>query len=88
MIKVDFSKIQLKDINGETVKIDFRKELGTQLYMQGQSMEESMLGQRIYAAQKDAPMELTVEEASIVSKWVGGWPYVSRTAIRAAINES
>jgi hypothetical protein len=87
MIKVDFSKVQLKDINGETVEIDFRKELGTQLYMRGQSMEESMLGQRIYA-QKEDPTELTVDEASTVSKWVGSWPYVSRTAIRAALNKS
>ena len=86
MIKVNFHTIALKDIEGHDVQADFAHELGQQLYMQGQSMEEVELGRTIYKSPKDKPIELTVEQAAIISKWVDRWPYVSRQAVKDALN--
>lgn len=48
MIKVNFSKIVIKDIEGRDVQADFQRQLGNQLYMQGRDIEECELGKRIY----------------------------------------
>lgn len=85
MIKVNFHTITLKDIEGHDVQADFAQELGQQLYMQGQNMEEVELGRAVYKS-KDNPIELTVEQAAIISKWVDRWPYVSRQAVKDALN--
>jgi len=37
MVKVNFSKIIIKDIEGREVQADFQKQLGNQLYMQGRN---------------------------------------------------
>lgn len=86
MIKVNFHAITIKDINGQPLQADFHAELGQQLYMQGQTLEDVELGRAIYQTTKDAPIELTVEQAATVSKWVDRWPYVSRTAVKDALN--
>jgi hypothetical protein len=86
MIKVNFHTIALKDIEGHDVQADFAQELGQQLYMQGQNMEEVELGRTVYKSPKDKPIELTVEQAAIISKWVDRWPYVSRQAVKDALN--
>lgn len=39
-MKVNFAKVQLKDINGNDVTGDFRADLGQQMYMQGQTIGE------------------------------------------------
>lgn len=86
MIKVNFHAITLKDIEGNDVQADFAHDLGQQLYMQGQSMEEVELGRTIYKSPKDKPIELTVEHAALISRWVDRWPYVSRQAVKDALN--
>lgn len=86
MIKVNFHAITLKDIEGNDVQADFAHDLGQQLYMQGQSMEEVELGRTIYKSPKDKPIELTVEQAAVISRWVDRWPYVSRQAVKDALN--
>lgn len=86
MIKVNFHTIALKDIEDHNVQADFAQELGKQLYMQGNDMEEVELGRTIYHSPKDKPIELTVEQAALISRWVDRWPYVSRQAVKDALN--
>ena len=69
-MKVNFSKIVIKDIEGRDVQADFHRQLGNQLYMQGRDIEECELGKRIYFAQGD--VELTDKEAAIVTQAVQG----------------
>ena len=83
-MKVDFTKVPVKDIDGKEFKADVHKELGQQLYMQGQTMEECDLGSLIYHA--DGPVELNVEQAACVSRWVDRWPYVTRTAVKTLLD--
>lgn len=83
MAKVNFSKIIIKDIEGQDVQADFQKQLGNQLYMQGRDIEECELGKRIYFAEGD--VELTDKEAAIVSQAVAGYSYIARSAIEQAL---
>ena len=80
-MKVDFSKIPVKDIDGKVFEADLHKELGQQLYAQGQTIEECELGSLIY--HQDGPVELTIEQAACVSRFVDRWPYVTRSAVKA-----
>jgi hypothetical protein len=82
-MKVNFSKIIIKDIEGRDVQADFQKQLGNQLYMQGRNIEECELGKRIYFAQGD--VELTDKECAIVKQAVQGYSYIARTAIENQI---
>ena len=78
-MKVNFSKIVIKDIEGRDVQADFQKQLGNQLYMQGRDIEECELGKRIYFAEGD--VELTDKESAIVTQAVQGYSYIARSAI-------
>jgi hypothetical protein len=78
-MKVNFSKIIIKDIEGRDVQADFQKQLGNQLYMQGRNIEECELGKRIYFA--DGEVELTDKECAIVRNAVQGYSYIARSAI-------
>lgn len=83
-MKIDFTKVPVKDIDGKEFKADLHKELGQQLYMQGQTMEECDLGSLIYHT--DGPVELNVEQAACVSRWVERWPFVTRTAVKTLLD--
>jgi hypothetical protein len=83
MKKVDFSKITIKDIEGNDVQANFQKQLGNQLYMQGRNIEECELGRRIYHAEGE--VELTDDECRMVSNATQGYSYVARIAIDAAM---
>lgn len=82
---VNFTKIHLKDINGEVQEVNFAEQLGNQLYMTGHNIEECELGKRIYFAKGE--MELSEKEIQIVTMAVAGWSYVARTAIMEAMKE-
>lgn len=86
-MKVNFRTVQLKDIDGNPVTADFAKDLGQQLYMQGNNMLEVELGAKIYHSTEKEPIDISVEEAAAVSQWVNRWPYLSRTAIQKMLNE-
>lgn len=85
MVKVDFSKIIIKDINGNDIVADFQKQLGNQLYMQGQNIEECELGKKIYFTPDGEATELDEKEVAIVRKAIQGYSYVARTAIEQAL---
>lgn len=83
MAKVNFSEIVLKDIEGNEVKADFKKQLGNQMYMQGQNIEDCELGKRIYHAEGE--VELTAKECDMVRKFIGGYSFIARDAIEKAM---
>ena len=85
MKKVDFRKITLKNVEGEEMSVDFSKQLGNQMYMQGQNIEECELGKRMYF---DGEVEMNEKGIEVVKRFVAGYPYVSRTAVMDAIDKS
>ena len=85
MKKVNFKEIIIKDINGNDIVADFQKQLGNQLYMQGQNIEECELGKKIYFTPDGEATELDDKEVAIVRKAVQGYSYVARTAIEQAL---
>lgn len=85
MKKVNFKTITIKDINGNDIVADFQKQLGNQLYMQGQNIEECELGKKIYFTPEDEATELDDQDVAIVRKAVQGYSYVARTAIEQAL---
>ena len=85
MKKVNFKGITIKDINGNDIVADFQKQLGNQLYMQGQNIEECELGKKIYFTPDGEATELDDKEVAIVRKAVQGYSYVARTAIEQTL---
>lgn len=85
MKKVNFKEIIIKDINDNNIVTDFQKQLGNQLYMQGQNIEECELGKKIYFTPDDESTELDDKEVAIIRKAVQGYSYVARTAIEQAL---
>jgi ribosomal protein S25 len=85
MKKVNFKEIIIKDINDNNIVTDFQKQLGNQLYMQGQNIEECELGKKIYFTPDDEATELDDKEVAIVRKAVQGYSYVARTSIEQAL---
>lgn len=83
MKKTDFRKILIPDIEGHVQEADFSKQLGNQLYMQGQNIEECELGKRIYF---DGEVELSEADASAVKKIIAGYSFVARQALIVAID--
>jgi hypothetical protein len=82
-MKVKFANIKIKDIEGNEQIADFQKQIGNQLYMTGQNIEECELGKRIYFAEGE--VELTPEECTMVRRVTAGYSYVARIAIDAAM---
>ena len=79
MKKIDFTALEVEDIEGQKQRVDIANALGNQLYMQGANVDESELGRDIYRSKGE--MELTDEQAQIVLRFTKGYPYVSRHAI-------
>ena len=84
MKKVNFQKIEIKNIKNETEIADFAKLIGNQLYMNGRTIEECELGKRIYYAEGD--VELNEKECEMVKGIISGYSYIARTSIEKAIN--
>lgn len=82
---VNFTKVQIKDIEGKEQMADFSAQLGNQLYMTGRNIDECELGKRIYFAKGE--VELNDKEAQIVTNAIQGWSYVARIAIDAAMKK-
>lgn len=85
MAKVDFAKIIVKDIEDHDLIFNIQKQLGNQLYMQGQNIEECELGRKIYHAKGE--VELDDKEADIIRKAIGGYSYIARTAIEEKLKK-
>lgn len=91
MVTVDFSKINIKGIDGREQRVDINDELANLIYMQGQSIGECELGRRMYMAARDGEgkvdqtldrkVNLSDEDVRIVERASRQFPYVIRVAI-------
>ena len=68
-MKIDFSKIQVKDIEGNTVTLDISSDLGNMMYLNAKDIAVADLGHKIY---HDKEVELTADEAKAVAEFVEG----------------
>ena len=68
-MEVDFSKINVISIDGDSSPLDVRKQLGNYLYYQSRDLTGTELGKRIYFA--EAKIEISDDEAKIVKDAVG-----------------
>lgn len=66
-MKIDFSNVQIKDIEGNAMSVDISKELGNMMYLNAQDIAEADLGHDIYHHKE---VELTKEQADMVKSYV------------------
>lgn len=66
-MKIDFSKIVIKDIDGNDMPVDISKDLGNMMYFESRDIESSDLGYKIY---HEKEVDLTEEQAEMVRPFV------------------
>ena len=66
-MKVDFRKIEVKDIEGNNSTLDMAKELGNTIYKKTADIGELELARDIY---KNGEVELDAEQATILIKYI------------------
>lgn len=81
-MKIDFRKIQVKDIEGNIVPFDFSKGLGNTIYQKTADLGELELAQNIY---KNGEVELSPEQVERIKEYVKT-NFVA--VVQVAINEA
>ena len=66
-MKIDFSKIQVKDIEGNEVTLDVSQELGNMMYLNARDIAVADLGHEIYHKKE---VELNDDKAKAVAEFV------------------
>lgn len=66
-MKIDFRKIQVKDIEGNNSTVDIAKVLGNTIYQKTADLGELELAQNIY---KNGEVELSPEQAERIKEYV------------------
>lgn len=66
-MKIDFSKIEVKDIEGNIVTVDISKELGNMMYLGAQDIAVADLGHEIYHKKE---VEIGKKEAEYIKNFV------------------
>lgn len=66
-MKIDFRKIQVKDIEGNNSTVDIAKMLGNAIYQKTADLGELELAQTIY---KNGEVELSTEQAERIKEYV------------------
>lgn len=66
-MKIDFRKIQVKDIEGNNNTVDIAKMLGNAIYQKTADLGELELARDIY---KNGEVELTSEQIEIIKNYV------------------
>ena len=66
-MKIDFRKIEIKDINGNVSVIDLSKELGNLIYKNTPDLGELEFAQELY---KNGEVEVDDSKAEIIRKYV------------------
>ncbi|MBQ4393294.1 MAG: hypothetical protein II826_09335 [Prevotella sp.] len=66
-MKIDFSQVPIRDIEGNAVAVDISKELGNMMYLQAQDIAVADLGHDIYHRKE---VNLTREQAQTVRMYV------------------
>ena len=83
MKKINFTALQIEDVEGNVQSLNIAKALGNMLYMQGQNVEECDLGRTIYYS--NGEIELDEKQAQSVLRISSGYPYLSRHAIETIL---
>ena len=78
MAKIDFSKIPVKNVKGETEVKNYRDYIAEQLYNQSHDEAGALLAQKI--AQSEGETELSDDECKILKTLLQPYPYFMRTA--------
>ena len=79
MAKIDFTKVPVKNIKGQTEEKNYRDYIAEQLYNQSHDETGAMLAQKI--AQSTGETELSEDECKILKTMLAPYPYYMRTAI-------
>lgn len=66
-MKIDFSQVPIRDIEGNAVVVDISKDLGNMMYLQAQDIAVADLGHDIYHRKE---VNLTREQAQTVRMYV------------------
>ena len=66
-MKIDFRKIQVKDIEGNNSTVDIAKMLGNAIYQRTADLGELELAQNIY---KNGEVELSTDQAERIKEYV------------------
>lgn len=66
-MKIDFRKIEVKDIEGTNSTLDISKELGNDIYKKTGDLGELELARDIY---KNGEVDVDAQQATVLSKYV------------------
>ena len=79
MAKIDFTKVPVKNVKGQTEVKNYRDYIAEQLYNQSHDEAGALLAQKI--AQSTGETELSEDECKILKTLLQPYPYFMRTAI-------
>ena len=83
MAKIDFTKVPVKNVKGQTEEKNYRDYIAEQLYNQSHDEAGVNLAQKIANATGD--IELNEDEIKIIKTLLAPYPYYMRTAIDEAL---
>ena len=83
MAKIDFTKVPVKNVKGQTEEKNYRDYIAEQLYNQIHDEAGVNLAQKIANATDD--IELNEDEIKIIKTLLAPYPYYMRTAIEEAL---
>lgn len=83
MAKIDFTKVPVKNVKGQTEEKNYRDYIAEQLYNQSHDEAGVNLAQKIANATGD--IELNEDEIKIIKTLLAPYPYYIRTAIEEAL---
>ena len=78
MAKIDFTKVPVKNVKGQTEEKNYRDYIAEQLYNQSHDEAGVNLAQKIANATGD--IELNEDEINIIKTLLAPYPYFMRTA--------
>jgi chitinase len=78
MATIDFTKVPVKNVKGQTEVKNYRDYIAEQLYNQSHDEAGAMLAQKI--AQSTGETELSEDECNILKTLLAPYPYFMRSA--------
>lgn len=84
MKKIDFTKIEIRDIEDKTQTVSVTKDLGNTLYMRGADIVACQTGKKIYYS--EGPIQLNDDEVNAVKGMLDVYPYIIKEGIVAALD--
>ena len=85
MAKIDFTKVPVKNVKGQTEEKNYRDYIAEQLYQQSHDEAGALLAQKI--AQSTGETELSEEECKILKTLLQPYPYFMRTAFEEMLHK-